>query len=329
VSAESSVDVVVPLWNSQRWVAGCAAALAAQTLAPRSVVWVDDGSTDGTVERLRSVAPDARIERLDRHQGFAAAANRGIEVTDAPWVALLNADTRAAPNWLQALVGRAETAPPSVGSAASRMLQMDDPQLIDDAGDLFTRYGSAVKRGHGEPAAAWSEDGPVTSACAGAALYRRAMLREVGAFDESFDSYLEDVDLGLRAQLAGWGCLYVPRAVVVHAGGGSALPRSRYVRLMTANRAATVLKNVPAALLARRAPSWLWGQWYFLLAYRRPLSSLAGYWDLARRLRSVLHHRRRVQGGRRLPLAACDRMLARQLGEPPLRRLLWRRLRTA
>lgn len=329
MSADSAVDVVVPLWNSERWVAGCAAALAAQSLSPRSVVWVDDGSTDGTAERLRAVAPEARIEQLDRHRGFAAAANRGIEVTDAPWIALLNADTRAAPTWLQELVTRALAAPSVVGSVASRMVRMDDPDRIDDAGDLFSRYGSAIKRGRGQPAARWADEGTVTSACAGAALYRRAMLRRIGLFDEAFDSYLEDVDLGLRAQLAGWQCLFVPAATVLHAGGGSGLPRERYVRLMTANRAATVLKNVPASLLLRHAASWLWGQWYFLLAYRRPGPSLLGYWDLARRLPILLRQRRRIQTGRCLPAAGFGRLLARDLGEPPLRRLLRRRWRAA
>jgi GT2 family glycosyltransferase len=155
------------------------------------------------------------------------------------------------------------------------------------------------------------------------------MLSEIGGFDETFDSYLEDVDLGLRAQLAGWRCLYLPSAVVLHAGGGAGLPRQRYVRMMTANRAATILQNVPAALLWRHAATWIWGQWYFFVAYRRPGGSLLGYCDLARRLPRVIRQRRARQAGRRLAAADFGGLLARDLGEPPLRRLLRRRLGAA
>jgi GT2 family glycosyltransferase len=206
------------------------------------------------------------------------------------------------------------------------MLRLDDPERVDDAGDVFSRYGSALKRGHGRPAGEWAAEDAVPCACAGAALYRRAALRRIGGFDDGFESYLEDVDLGLRAQLAGWECLYAPRAVVLHAGGGSQLPRRRYVRLMTANRGATIFKNVPGALLLRHARTWLWGQWYFLVAYRHPGQSLLGYWDLVRRLPALWRARRIIQGGRRMPVAVFDRLLGRQLGEPPLRHLLRHRL---
>ena len=153
------------------------------------------------------------------------------------------------------------------------------------------------------------------------------MLDDVGLFDETFDSYLEDVDLGLRAQLAGHACLYVPTARVLHHGGGSGLPRPRYVRLMTANRVATVVKNLPGPLLLRNLLRLAWGQAYFFVAYRRPLSSLAGYADLVARLPSVLRERRRIQRRRQTPIARFAGLLSPDLGEPPLRRLLFRRLR--
>ncbi|MDH3404078.1 MAG: glycosyltransferase family 2 protein [Acidobacteriota bacterium] len=342
MTGRPAVDVVVPVWNSARWLDGCLAALAAQTLAPAAIVFVDDASTDDTAARLEarleaghgappgagpgSRPPRMRLLRQPVHGGFATAANAGIRATTAPLVALLNVDTQAAPDWLAQLAAHLEAAPDSVGFAASKMLQLAVPERIDGAGDTFSRYGSARKRGHGEPAAGWTRPERVLSASAGAALYRRSMLDDVGLFDESFGSYLEDVDLGLRAQLAGWECLFVPAARVLHEGGGSALPRPGYVRLLTANRAATVVKNLPGRLLLRHLPALVWGQCYFAAAYRRPLASLAGYGDFLRRLPAILRERRRIQRRRRIPVERFRRLLSRELGEPPLRRLILRRL---
>ncbi len=321
-----AVDLVVPLWNSERWLAGCLAALDAQTHPPDSLVFVDDASTDATLARLEALAPEARVLRLSRHGGFARAANAGIRATDAPFVALLNVDTEAEPDWLAQLVEHLSAAGRGTGFAASKMLRLEAPEQVDSAGDSFSRFGSARKRGHGEPAEDWDQSESVLSASAGAALYRRGMLDEVGLFDETFDSYLEDVDLGLRAQLAGYHCLYVPTARVLHQGGGSGLPRPRYVRLMTANRLATLVKNLPGPVLLRHLLSLAWGQAYFAAAYRRPLSSLAGYLDLARRLPAVLRARREIQSERRISASEFDALLRRDLGEPPLRRLFLRRL---
>jgi GT2 family glycosyltransferase len=327
MSVDPSVEIIVPTWNSKRWLAGCLDALRAQTLTPRSIIVVDDASTDGTADWLAEHGGDVRVTRLDRHRGFAAAANRGIELSTAGFIALLNADTRAHAGWLEALLSYLSRAPPSVGFAASRMLQLSDPDRVDSAGDQFSYYGSALKRGRGDESQEWCKSDTVLSACAGAALYRRAMLDEIGHFDESFESYLEDVDLGMRARLAGYTCRFVPEARVLHQGGGSGLPRRRYVRLMTANRAATILRNFPAPALGRQWLRLLWGQWYFLLAYRRPWQSALGYLNLLRRLGAILRHRRSTQAARRVSSAEFERSLSRRLGEPPLHRLLTQRLR--
>jgi GT2 family glycosyltransferase len=324
----SAVDVVIPAWNSRRWLAGCLEALRAQSLQAAQIIVVDDGSSDGTADWIAQHAPDVRLERFERQRGFAAAANLGIGKSTAPFVALLNADTRADAEWLRSLVTALEAAPKDVGSAASKLLQLDAPSKIDNAGDCFTRYGSALKRGRGESAGGFSRIEPVLSASAGAALYRRAMLDDIGPFDETFESYLEDVDLGLRAQLAGYRCFFVPGARVLHQGGGAGLPRRRYVRLVTANRLATVLHSFPTRLLWRHVARLLWGQWYFFVASRHPRQTLLGYWDLMLRLPGVLARRGHVQSRRQLDVEAFDRLLGRELGEPTLRTLLRRRLTT-
>ncbi len=317
--------MIIPVWNSGKWLPGCLEALAGQTFRDFRVVAVDNGSTDGSIEDLRRDSPEVSLVSLPVNRGFAVAANEGIQHDDSAYVALLNADTRPRPGWLAALVECLDASPPEVGAVASKMLRLDDPSLVDDAGDTLSVYGSAGKRGHGEPAAAYSSPAEVFSVCAGAALYRRSFLAEVGLFDPRFESYLEDLDLGLRGRLYGYRYLFVPGAEVLHQGHGSDLPRGRYVTLVTRNRLLLLVKNLPASVLLRHWRRWLFGQIYFLLAYRRPLRSLQGYAGFLRRLGPALAERRRLASRRKIAPAAVDALLARELGEPTLRELLRRR----
>ncbi len=321
------VTVVIPIWNSGAWLPGCLDSLARQGFRGFEVVLVDNGSDDGAAESARARDPRIEVIRFERNRGFAAAANAGIRAGRGPYVALLNADTRAEPGWLAALVACLEGSAPQIASAASLMLRLEAPDRVDDAGDELSWYGSAAKRGHGRPASDYSQPGEVLSACAGAALYRRSLFDEIGLFDETFESYLEDVDLGLRARVLGFRCRYVPEARVHHQGHGSALERGRWVALTTRNRLLTICKNLPAPLLLRHAPRLAWGQLYFLAANRRPLQSLRGYLGALRRLPHVWRQRCRILGRRRIALADLDRALSRRLGEPPLRDLVARRLR--
>lgn len=322
-AAPEAVTVVVPTWNSGRWLADCLEALARQTLPPREVLVVDSASSDGSVATLAS-AGSPRLLALPSNRGFAAAANAGWRAATTPWVALLNPDTRPEPDWLRSLAEALAAADPEVWAVASKMLRMDDPGRIDDAGDQLSRFGAAVKRGHGEQEERWNRADEVLSPCAGAALYRRAALAELGGFDESFESYLEDLDLGLRACLAGWRCRFEPRARVLHHGGGAGLRRARYVRLVTCNRLLLLGKNLPATLLARHAARLAHGQLYFLVAYHRPLASLLGYLRFLCRLPSMLSARRAIQRTRRASAAQVDACLLPTRGAPPLRQL-WRR----
>lgn len=317
------ITVVVPTWNSGRWLPACLGALERQTLQPDEVLVVDSASTDGSVEALSG--PSLRVLPLPANRGFAAAANAGWRAAGTPWVALLNPDTRPEPGWLQALAAALAAAGPEVWAIASKMLRMDDPGRVDDAGDQLSRFGAAVKRGHGEPAAAWERADEVLSPCAGAALYRRAVLEELGGFDEAFGSYLEDLDLGLRARLAGWRCRFEPGARVLHHGGGAGLPRSRYVRLVTCNRLLLLLKSLPAPLLARHSLRLLRGQLYFFVAYHRPLASLLGGLRFLRRLPAAVSARRRLQAARRASVEEIDACLLPTFGAPPLRELRRRR----
>jgi GT2 family glycosyltransferase len=254
-----SASVVVPVWNGRRWLPGLVESLRRQTVAPLEIIAVDNGSEDGSREWLAAHAPEVRVLAQGTNTGFAPAANAGISAARGEAVALLNTDIELDAGWLaHALAALGDGA----GSVATKMLDLADPGLVYDAGDVLRRDGVCEQRGRFRPdAGQWDAPGAVFAACAGAALYRRAAVLAVGGFDERFFAYLEDVDLGLRLRLAGWTCAWEPRAIARHAGGGSSGQLSRPVAgWAERNTLLLVAKAFPARwlpLVAYRQAAWL------------------------------------------------------------------------
>jgi len=218
------VSVIIPNWNGAAHLPACLIALRAQTLRDFEVIVVDNASTDGSVERLGRDYPEAQVIRLDRNYGFTGACNTGLRAARGEILTLLNNDTGAAPDWLAEVVAAFERHP-EAGIVASKMLLFDRPHVLHTAGDVFKTDGTPGNRGVWEEDRGQFDEGPVFSANGGSAAYRRAMLDQVGLLDEDFFYSCEDVDLAWRAQLAGWPCVYAPRAVVYHklsASGGGA-----------------------------------------------------------------------------------------------------------
>jgi GT2 family glycosyltransferase len=321
------VSIVIPNWNTQRWLAGCLDGLRAQSYRDFEIILVDNGSTDTSLAFVKQGYPEVKIITLPENKGFAPAVNIGIRQSCAEYVALLNVDTIPQPDWLANLVQTMEASPGDVGGLASKMLSLNDPRLMDDAGDLLSWYGSARKRGTGQPAQNYLEAEEVFSVCAGAALYRRRFFEEVGEFDEGFISYLEDVDLGLRGRLLGYRYLYVPTAEIWHQSHGAGLARSRYVYLITRNRLTLLLKNIPTPLLLKKAPMLLFGQFYFFLVYKKPFHSLAGVFSFLLNLPQVLQQRRKIQKSKQLQNSALEGLLSTDLGEPRLRDIVKTKLK--
>jgi GT2 family glycosyltransferase len=250
------VAVVVPNRDGRRWLPGLLASLRAQTRAADRLVVVDDGSRDDSVAWLRGEGVEV-VER-SASGGFAAAVNTGLAtVGECDAVALVNTDVALAPDWLQRTVAVLEAAP-TAGSVATKMLAMDDPATIDDAGDALRRDGVCEQRGRGRTDGAGRFDAPgeVWGACAGAALYRRSALEAVGGFDASYGMYLEDVDVALRLRLAGWSCRYEP-AVAHHAGAGSGAAVGYWVARNTLVLVARWFPWRWAPYVAYRQASWL------------------------------------------------------------------------
>ena len=303
------ISVIIPNWNGGKWLDGCLNALKSQDYRDFEVLVVDDASTDGSMDRLEERFPGVRALRLTEHHGFAKVVNAGIMATSGDYIVLLNNDTLPSISFIGNLVQAMDMMPPDVGSLASCMRSMDNPTLLDDTGDIFTWYGHALKRGHGRPLAEFKGDVEILSACAGAALYRRKFLNDVGGFDEKFVSYLEDLDLGLRGRLLGYRCMFVARADVLHKGHGSNLPTGDYIRFMTRNRLMLIGKNIPLSLLVRHFHQVLIGQLALFIQYRSPLDSVIGYISFLRQIPHVMHERRRIFAGKVLSDQEIDRLL--------------------
>ena len=253
---------MIPNHNGEQWLPGVLESVARQTVAAAEVVVADDGSTDGSLALLAERFPAVRVVALPLRRGFARTANVGLAAASAEAVALVNTDVVLAPGWLEQAVA-ALSAAPGAASVATKLVDLADPGLLYDAGDILRRDGACEQRGRFErDTGAYDEPGEVFSACAAAALYRREPVLACGGFDERLGTYLEDVDLGLRLRLAGWTCRWEPRAVARHAGGGSgaALPHGPGA-WVERNTLLLVARSFPARWLpfvAYRQLGWAW-----------------------------------------------------------------------
>lgn len=240
------VVLVILNWNGRRYLSPCLSSVFAQEFRDFAVVLVDNGSTDGSVELVRVRFPQVHLIENSENQGFAAANNQAIRASTSEFVATLNNDTEVDPGWLGALVRAAET-DSRIGMCASKMLLAGRREVIDSAGIAVDKAGVIWNRAGGSTDRPGAVDQiPVFGPCAGAALYRRAMLDDIGLFDEDFFAYLEDVDLAWRAQWAGWECIYVPQAAVYHVHSATGIEGSHFKnRLLGRNKIWLSCKNYP------------------------------------------------------------------------------------
>jgi GT2 family glycosyltransferase len=246
--AELLASVVVVNYNGRHFLADCLGALERQSL-PRhrfEVLLIDNGSADGSADFVRRTFPGARVHALPDNRGFAGGNNLGIQLARGRYIVLLNNDTRAEPHWLEALVAAAESGD-HIGGVASRLLFRDEPHLVNSTGLLLYRDGRGGDRHLRRP------DGPETQrpaevfgGCGASLLLTRAMIADVGGFDERLFMYYEDLDLCWRARLRGWRFAYAPDSVVHHVCGGSTRPDSPFLlRQVERNRVLVNLRNAP------------------------------------------------------------------------------------
>jgi GT2 family glycosyltransferase len=319
------IAVAIPTLAADAKLVECLAALGRQTRQDFEAIVIDNSGT-GEVRR-QGTAASARVIENRSNLGFGRAINQALSASAGRYLAVLNDDAVPHPGWLEALVDALERRP-DVGMGASQVRLFGEHRL-DSAGMLVGADGSSKQRGHGRPPEDFPVEEEVLLPSGSAALYRRAMLEEVGGFDEDFFLYCEDTDLGLRARWAGWKCLYVPEAVVEHhyshsAGGAS--PLKAY--FVERNRLFVLLRNFPAPLLLR-APlaalaRYLWHVLYLLRgrgsAARFRAGGQAGprmlwyvmkaHWAAAVRWRRLWRERRGIRSRARITAAVFRRLVA-------------------
>ncbi len=257
---EFECTVIVVTYNSQEYLAAVLNSLAEQTWKNFRIALVDNNSCDKSCQIAQEFAKNSDLKMelffLNENKGFAAGNNYAYEKTQTPFIALLNPDAIAQSDWLENLMQRMERFP-ETGICASKLLRMNEG-TIDSAGDGLSSILKFYKRGEKQDREDFSEEEWVYGACAGAALYRRDMIEDIGFFDEDFFIIHEDSDLNLRAQLMGWKIRYVPSAQVhhkVHGSIGAGSDISMFYSLR--NSDFVQIKNIPFALILKYFPEVL------------------------------------------------------------------------
>lgn len=248
------ISVVVVNWNRRQLLEACLASLSRQTHPQFEVIVIDNGSDDGSPDLVAELAKGypvpLRLIINSANRGFCAANNQGFAASRAELVALLNNDAEAEPAWLEQLEAAIHQSD-DIGMAASKIVVWEDPGRIDKCGHLIYPDGQNRGRGSGQLDRGQFDRMEETlwpDGCA--AMYRRAMLEDIGDFDEDFFAYADDAELGLRGRIAGWRCMYAPRAVVRHHRGATlGLGSGRRLTLIERNRVWLVVKLFPWNLL--------------------------------------------------------------------------------
>lgn len=309
------VSIVIVTWNGRQYLDACLQAALGQQGVSFEVVLVDNASTDGTEAFVRARFPEVRIVRLASNAGFAGGSNAGARHARGRYLAMLNNDTVAAPDWLRRLLDGLDEAA-GVVLATSLVVYMHDPAIVDSAGDGVLRAGGAFKRYHGEPADCVRVSGEVFGVCGAACLLPRHVFEELDGFDEAFFFSHEDVDLSYRARLRGYRCVYVAEAVVRHHGGATSGKASAFAVFHgQRNIEWMYLKNTPTVLLLQTLPGHLLYDLAAAVHFARAgtfgafargkIAAIAG-------LPRVWRQRRHVQATRRIASTGIARVMQRR-----------------
>ncbi len=246
------VSIITPNYNGEDFLDIYFKSLFNERDYIKEIIIVDNGSTDNSTDIIKKYQKDLeyslQIVLIQNNQnlGFAKATNQGIEKSQSELILLLNNDVELEKKSIFHLIKSIEK-DESIFSVSSKMVQFNNRNLIDDAGDEYTLLAYTKKVGNGQSINKYTEEREIFSSCAGAALYRKNLVHSLGYFDENFFAYMEDVDLAYRAQINGYKNLYCPFSIIYHVGSGSS--GSKYnefkIRLAARNNIWVVYKNLP------------------------------------------------------------------------------------
>ncbi|MGN0364997.1 MAG: glycosyltransferase family 2 protein [Suilimivivens sp.] len=266
--------VVIPNYNGIQYIENCLQSLREGTIIPKVIV-VDNGSQDGSLSLVKERFPEIRVIEMGENTGFCKAVNVGIQAADTEYVLLLNNDTVAEKGMVAGLEAALDE-DRQVFSAAAKMVSLHKPDQLDGAGDFYCALGWAYSRGKDQPSSRYSQPGRIFSSCAGAAIYRHELFEKIGYFDENHFAYLEDMDIGYRANIYGYHNRYVPDAVVYHAGSGVSGSRHNEfkVSLSSRNSIYLIYKNMPLLQILINLPFLIPG--YLIKLFFFALKGLGG-----------------------------------------------------
>lgn len=255
----AKTTVVIPNYNGIKYIDGCLRSLYKGSVHPE-IILVDNGSTDGSLSLVKEKYPLVKVIEFAENTGFSKAVNAGIRMARTEYVLLLNNDTVSGQE-MTACLEKAMEDDPGIFSAGAKMINLHDRNKLDGAGDFYCALGWAYARGKDKPVDSYDKEDRIFSACAGAAIYRRGLFDKIGYFDENHFAYLEDIDIGYRANIYGYPNKYAPEAQVFHAG--SAVSGSRHnefkVKLSARNSIYLIYKNMPLLQIIINFPLLLAG----------------------------------------------------------------------
>lgn len=249
-------------WNGKRFLEKLLPLLENQNFPKDSfeIIVVDNFTTrDDSVAYIKKKFPNIKLIENTRNDGFAGGCNIGIRASRGKYIVLINNDTEPDIDWLNALVECADRN--KAGAVVSKLLFKNRPGIINNAGSVLESKASWPIRELG----ANKKDGPkynkeieITAFCGASVLLSRAMLEQIGLFDENFFMYFEDGDLSWRGQKAGWKYYYCPKSVVVHEHSGSSGEHSDFfTHYVTRNRQLILLKHSSFSIIMRSYAAFL------------------------------------------------------------------------
>jgi len=304
-NSEPAASVIIINWNGAVHLPVCLNALRTQTFRDFEIIVADNASHDESLQLLAHDYPEVKVVALSKNLGFTGGNNAGIHAAHGEFIVLLNNDTEVDPHWLAEIIAAFERHP-EAGLVASKMKLFDRRDTFHTAGDFYRLDGIPGNRGVWEAdRGQYDREEYVFSACGGSAAYRKSMLDQIGLLDEDFFYSCEDIDLAWRAQLAGWKCVYAPKAVVYHklsATGGGATASFYDGR----NFIYVIAKDYPSSLWKIYRGAIIRKQWSLFAEALRAWRGEAARARMRGMISSVLHlpqllrKRRRIQAARKV-----------------------------
>lgn len=242
------VSIVTPNYNGEKFLKNYFNSLNEDCEYIGEVIIIDNGSSDNSLDYIKSNSFNFPIKLIENKEnlGFAPAVNQGISEAQYEYIFSLNNDTEVKKGCIEELI-KIISSNENIFSVQAKMLQYNNKNLIDDAGDEYNLLAWSKKIGENQKSSNFNEVSQIFSSCAGAAMYKKSLLDEIGYFDSNFFAYTEDIDLSLRAHINGYKNFSCPYAIVYHIG--SATSGSRYnefkVKLSARNNIWVVYKNFP------------------------------------------------------------------------------------